>query len=72
MQFWHVAEVLAPVALENLPDMQLRHVAAVLAAVAAEYLPAKQSSQGALPDTALYLPGRHWAQLPAIPSYLYF
>jgi len=33
-----------------------------------EYVPAgTQSSQGALPDAALYLPGAHWAQLPAGP-----
>jgi hypothetical protein len=39
----------------------------VLDPVTAEYLPAKQSSQAALPVTALYLPGTHWAQLPAGP-----
>jgi len=48
-----------PAVSEYVLEEQLRHVAAVLAPVAAEYLPAKQSSQSALPDTVLYLPGTH-------------
>ena len=48
-----------PAVSEYVLEEQLRHVAAVLDPVAAEYLPAKQSSQGELPDAALYLPGTH-------------
>jgi hypothetical protein len=64
---WHVAELLCPVAAENLPAPQSVHTALEVAPVLVEYLPAAHASQAALPVTALYVPSMHRVQLPAVP-----
>ncbi len=74
----------APTALENFPAAHASHTVFtpfvslyvpatqllhIEEAVPSEYLPSEQSSQDADPVTALYFPGMHEMQLPAVPLY---